>query len=90
MKNQNQFYALQATIPNGNKLLCWQDKKHFYFGVNSRGYESAPPPTLFNTRKEALKAWDKVPSKGGNLKQFVNVIEAEKVKVVKVQITQKK
>lgn len=85
MKNQNHFWALQATIPNGEKLLCWREKKHFYFGHGL--IEQVPPPTLFNTKKEANKAWDKVPSKGGNLKQFNEVIKAKKVKIVKVKLS---
>lgn len=86
MEKQNQFYALEATIENGKKLLCWQEKKHFYFGVKTKGYVAPKPPALFNTRKEANKAWSQVPSKGANLKQFVNVMEPKKVRVVKVRI----
>ena len=84
---ENRFYALEATIENGKKLLCWQQKKHFYFAEKSRGFASPYPPTLFRTRKEAYNALKNIPSKGANLKQFENVLKARKTKVVKVLIT---
>ena len=84
---ENQFYALEATLESGKKLLCWQNKKHFYFAEKSRGFATPYPPTLFRTRKEANDAWKNIPSKGGNLKQFENVYEAKKTKTVKVAIT---
>lgn len=87
MKTKNHFYAVQATIDTGENLLCWKDKKHLYFAVKTKGYRIPPPPTLFLNKSDAKKAIDEVPAKGGNLKQFTHVIEAKKVKIVKVNIS---
>lgn len=60
------------------------DKKRFYFAEHKKGYKKPLPPTLFITRKEAQKALDNIPKKNGNLSQFIQVLECEKVKIVKV------
>ncbi len=86
---ENQFYAVQVTLEDGTKLLSWRDKKHFYFGNNGKKFLKTPPPTLFNTRKEAKIALDEIPegNKGANLKQFSTVIECMKHKIVKVTVS---
>ena len=86
MKNQNQFYAVQATIDTGEKLLCWKEKKHLYFAKKTKGYLAPPPPTVFLKKEDAKKALGEIPKKGGNLKQFTQVVEAKKVSIVKVNV----
>lgn len=82
---KNHFYAVQVTLDDGTKLLCWRDnKKRFNYAKESKGYKKPLPPTLFNSKKEAQQAIDEIPSKGGNLKQFETVIGYKKTSIVKV------
>lgn len=84
MENQT-FYAIQATTEYG-KLLCWREKKQFYFSVKTKGLRVPEPPTLFTSRKLAKQALSEIPEKGGNLKQFSSVIESKKTTIVKVTV----
>ena len=87
---EKQFYAVEATLENGNKLLCWQDKKHLIFAEKLKGFDSPHPPTLFNTRQAAANA--KVlsittPVNKTTLNKFNEYVEAKNSKVVKVKIS---
>ena len=83
------YYAIQAITEDNQKLLCWEHKKHLYFAEPHKGngkLMTTPAPTLFSTKKSAKEAIDNVPSKGGNIKQFIEVVEAKKVNIVKVSL----
>lgn len=87
MKNPNQFYAVRAITEDGKKMLCWKDKKYFYFASKSKGFANPPAPTLFRSKKEAKESLNEIPEKGGNMKQFFRIIEAKKTEIVKVNIS---
>lgn len=77
MKNQF-FYAIQVTLDDGTKLLCWMDnKKHLNYAKKSKVLKKTVPPTLFNTKKEAKQAIDRVSS------NFL-VVGYKKVSIIKV------
>ena len=86
MKQQVYYYAVQVTTDKGDNLLCWRDKKHFYFSTETNG-TILPPPALFNKKRDAKAALDEIPIGRGNLKQFKNVITAKKHKIVKVFVS---
>lgn len=84
---KNQYYAIRATLENGEKFLCWEHENHFYFAGESKGYKKPLPPKLFNTKKEAITAWENIPDTSGNLEQFETVCKAKKIKIVKITLT---
>src|SRR3989304_3155575 len=78
------FFAVQATVDNGEKFLCWKEDKHLYFAQRTKGYKNPPAPTLFRSKKEANSALNNIPKKDGNLSQFNQVLECKKAKIVEV------
>lgn len=85
-KKTDHYFVIEATMEDGQKVLCFENKKHIYFAIKEKGFATPLPPTLFLTKKEALSAIHNVPQKGANLKQFNKVIKAKKIKVIKIQI----
>lgn len=83
MKNKLNYYAIQVEIETGEKLLSWNDKNHFYFSTDKK----CPAPILFRSKSEAKSALENSSDKKGNLKQFKKVVEAKKVRIVKIQIS---
>lgn len=82
---QTIFYAIQA-IANKEKYLCWQEKGRLYFAGKAKGFLVPPPPTLFLKKKDAADAIKLSKMHKTYLKKFVKILNAEKVKIVKVEI----